>query len=79
MGQQFSGESDQQPSGGGFSTSDSLQGMPLILAQHLRNMDEGFSVLFSNKTKGRVRTFFEWEKPGLEDVYALDPARSPAT
>jgi hypothetical protein len=42
-------------------------------------MDEGFSVLFSHKTKEPVRTFFEWEKPGLEDGYALDPARSPAT
>ncbi len=40
----------------------SEQGMPLMLPQNLRNMDDGYSVIFSHKTKGPVRSFFPFEE-----------------
>jgi len=61
---------------GGDSTSISQTGVPLMLPQDLRNMDDGFSVLFSHRTKGTVRSYIPYptELPHLKDVCALDPS-----
>lgn len=61
----------------GESTSISQAGVPLMLPQDLRNMDNGFSVLFSHRTKGTVRSYFPYptELPHLRDICKLDPAR----
>jgi type IV secretory pathway TraG/TraD family ATPase VirD4 len=56
----------------GVNTSD--QPMPVMLPQHLRNMDDGFSVLFSHKLKGPLRTFFPYKVAGLDEIYARDPS-----
>jgi len=60
----------------GDSTSISQAGVPLMLPQDLRNMDDGFSVLFTHKTKGTVRSCFPYptELGHLSDVCRLDPA-----
>jgi type IV secretion system protein VirD4 len=70
----FGGSADKKQPSSSHSLNSGEQGMPLMLPQHLRNMDEGFSVLFSHKTKGPVRTFFPYKVQGLDEIYALDPA-----
>ena len=55
-----------------MNTSD--QAMPVMLPQHLRNMDDGFSVLFSHKLKGPARAFFPFKVAGLDEIYARDPS-----
>jgi type IV secretion system protein VirD4 len=70
----FGGGSEGKAASVSHSTNISEQGMPLMLPQHLRNMDDGFSVLFSHKNKGPVRTYFPYNVEGLEDVYARDPS-----
>jgi type IV secretion system protein VirD4 len=61
---------------GGDNTSISQAAMPLMLAQDLRNMDDGFSVLFSHRTKGTVRSYIPYptELPHLREICALDPS-----
>ena len=48
--------------------------MPLMLPQDLRNMDMGFFVLFSHKTKGPVRGYCPdpTELPAMKSLMALD-------
>ena len=70
----FDGNADGKPAASKHSLNTSEQGMPLMLPQHLRNMDVGFSVVFSHKGKGAARRYFPWKKKGLDAVYALDPA-----
>jgi type IV secretion system protein VirD4 len=67
------GDQSDKPSSS-HSSNVSEKGMPLMLPQHLRNMDEGISVIFSHKTKGPIRSYLPWKVKGLEDVYARDPA-----
>lgn len=61
---------------GGDSTGISQAGVPLMLPQDLRNMDDGFSVLFTHRTKGTVRSYFPYptELAHLRDICRLDPA-----
>lgn len=54
--------------------SISEQGMPLMLPQHLRNMDEGFSIMFTHQAKGPIRSFMPYLLKGMEQIDALDPA-----
>jgi type IV secretion system protein VirD4 len=56
------------------SSNTSLQGMPLMLPQHLRSMDEGYSVIYSHKAKNPIRSYFPYHLPGLEHVYKRDPS-----
>jgi type IV secretion system protein VirD4 len=70
----FGGSDSGKPSSGGHSLNLSEQGMPLMLPQHLRNMDDGYSILFSHKTKGPVRSFFPFKVAGLDEVYQRDPS-----
>jgi hypothetical protein len=50
--------------------------MPLMLPQDIRNMDDGYTVLFSHHIKGTARAYlpFPTEIPGMEAICALDPA-----
>ena len=50
--------------------------MPLMLPQDIRNMDDGYTVLFSHKIKGTARAFcpYPTQIPGMEAICALDPA-----
>jgi type IV secretion system protein VirD4 len=61
---------------GGETTNVAQTGVPLMLPQDLRNMDDGFSVLFSHRTKGTVRSYipFPTELPYLREICALDPS-----
>ena len=61
---------------GGDNISLSQTGVPLMLPQDLRNMDDGFSVLFSHRTKGTVRSYLPYptELPHLHEICRLDPA-----
>jgi type IV secretion system protein VirD4 len=52
---------EEQKNAGGHSMNASEQGMPLMLPQHLRNMDDGYSVIFSHKTKGPMRAYFPFD------------------
>ncbi|HEY5225345.1 MAG TPA: type IV secretory system conjugative DNA transfer family protein [Methylovirgula sp.] len=63
---------------GGDNISLSQVGVPLMLPQDLRNMDEGFSVLFSHRAKGTIRSYFPYptELPHLRDICRLDPSVS---
>jgi type IV secretion system protein VirD4 len=70
-GQGLNFEDNSQPK---HSLSKNVQPMPVMLPQHLRNMDDGFAVLFSHKLKGPARSFFPFKVAGLEDVYRLDPS-----
>jgi type IV secretion system protein VirD4 len=70
----FGGHADAKQPTSSHSANTSEQGMPLMLAQHLRNMDDGYAVLFTHKTKGVVRSFFPFKVDGLEEIYALDPS-----
>ena len=60
----------------GDSASISQAGVPLMLPQDLRNMDDGFSVLFSHRTKGTVRSYIPYptELRHLQEICALDPS-----
>ena len=60
----FGGNDDKKETVGQHSVNVSEQGMPLMLPQHLRNMDDGFSVLFSHKLKGPARAFFPFKVDG---------------
>jgi type IV secretion system protein VirD4 len=50
--------------------------MPLMLPHDVRNMDDGFSLVFSHKVKGPVRIYapYPTELPHLRGVMALDPS-----
>jgi type IV secretion system protein VirD4 len=50
--------------------------MPLMLPQDIRNMDDGYTVLFSHRIKGTARAYLPYptEIKGLEAICALDPA-----
>jgi hypothetical protein len=50
--------------------------MPLMLPQDIRNMDDGYTVLFSHHIKGTARAYlpFPTQIPGMEKICALDPA-----
>jgi len=62
------------PGSDNFSLSQT--GVPLMLLQDLRNMDAGFSVLFSHRTKSTVRSFLPYPSnwPHLLEICRLDPA-----
>jgi len=68
------GAATDKASSGAHSLNVSDKEMPLMLPQHLRNMDCGFSVVFSHKARGTSGRYFPWKKKGLDAVYALDPA-----
>jgi type IV secretion system protein VirD4 len=70
----FDGSADGKPAAEKHSLNTSEQGMPLMLPQHLRNMDDGFSILFSYKLKGPARAFFPYKVTGLDEIYARDPS-----
>ena len=70
----FDGHADKKEPGSKHSVNTSDQAMPVMLPQHLRNMDDGYSVLFSHKLKGPARTFFPFTVAGLDEVYQLDPS-----
>lgn len=57
----FGGDGGEKSASASHSMNASEQGMPLMLPQHLRNMDDGYSVIFSHKTKGPVRSHFPFE------------------
>jgi type IV secretion system protein VirD4 len=61
---------------GGDNTSLGQTGVPLMLPQDLRNMDDGFSVLFSHRAKGTVRSYLPYptELAHLREICALDPS-----
>jgi type IV secretion system protein VirD4 len=61
---------------GDESTSLSQAAVPLMLPQDLRNMDDGFSVLFSHRTKGTVRSYIPYptELEHMREICALDPS-----
>lgn len=73
-----SGSVSFSPSAPGISRTTGLSfsqtPMPLMLPQELRNMQPGYSVVFSHVLTGPRRVFFPWHRPGLEKVYALDPS-----
>lgn len=48
----------------------------VILPQDLRNMDDGFAMILSHKTKGPLRVFFPFpnELDHMKDIVALDPS-----
>lgn len=50
--------------------------MPLMLPQDIRNMDDGYTVLFSHRIKGTARAYLPYPTQihGLEAICALDPA-----
>jgi type IV secretion system protein VirD4 len=50
--------------------------MPLMLPQDIRNMDDGYTVLFSHRIKGTARAYLPYptEIHGLEAICALDPS-----
>lgn len=50
--------------------------LPLMMPQDLRNMDDGFSILFTHKTKGPVRSYFYDPSriPRLSRIAALSPS-----
>jgi type IV secretion system protein VirD4 len=49
--------------------------MATVLPQELRNMDPGFSILYSHRTKGPVRSYLPdpSELPHMADICALAP------
>jgi type IV secretion system protein VirD4 len=68
------GDKDKKEPVAKHSVNSSDQPMPVMLPQHLRNMDDGYSVLFSHKLKGPARTFFPFKVAGLDEVYFRDPS-----
>ena len=65
---------------GGMQRSESVSlgyiPMPLMLGQEIRNMDDGFSLIFSHMEKGVVRSYVPWpgDRPHLRHIMALDPS-----
>jgi hypothetical protein len=57
----------------GFATTGPIS-MPLMLPQDIRNMDDGYSVLFSHRIKGTARAYlpFPTEMRSLKAICALD-------
>jgi type IV secretion system protein VirD4 len=59
-----------------FGANENYIPMPLLLAQDARNFDDGFSVIFSHREKGVVRSFSPW--PGdlrhLKAIMANNPS-----
>lgn len=37
--------------------------MPLMLPQDIRNMDDGYTVLFSHRIKGTARAYLPYPEP----------------
>jgi type IV secretion system protein VirD4 len=70
----FDGHHDKREPVAKHSLNTSDQSMPVMLPQHLRNMDDGYAVLFSHKLKGPARAFFPFKVAGLDEVYARDPS-----
>jgi type IV secretion system protein VirD4 len=62
------------PMGVSITQSASFQYVPMppLLPQDLRNMDTGFSVVFSEKAKGTLRAYAPWpsELPGMRRIMA---------
>lgn len=58
------------------STSHASFAMPLMLPQDIRNMDDGYTLVFSHHIKGTGRAYLPYptEIPGLEKICALDPS-----
>ena len=50
--------------------------MPLMLPQDARNMDPGFSIIFTHLDKGAIRSYapYPTELPHLRSICALDPS-----
>jgi type IV secretion system protein VirD4 len=67
-----------QSSGGTISLSKTQT--PLMLPQDLRNMDNGFFVMFSHKAKGTIAGYTPYPNKlaGMEQIMRLDPAEQPA-
>ncbi len=61
---------------GSANVNLSQTGVPLMLPQDLRNMDDGYSVLLSHKAKGTVRSYMPYptELPHMRDICRLDPS-----
>jgi type IV secretion system protein VirD4 len=64
---------------GGMQRSESANTgyipMPLIMPEDARNMDPGFSIIFTHVAKGAVRSFapFPTDLPHLRDIYKRNP------
>lgn len=56
--------------------SSSLQRMPVIWPQEVRNMDAGYSVIYSNITKGPYRSYLPYPKdiPHMKAIFENDPS-----
>jgi type IV secretion system protein VirD4 len=51
--------------------------MPLMLPQDVRNMDDGYTLVFSHHIKGTARAFLPFRPmqiPGMQAIAALDPS-----
>lgn len=50
--------------------------MPLMLPQDIRNMDDGYTVLFSHRLKGTTRAYLPYptELANMQEIMALDPS-----
>ncbi|MGE4046478.1 MAG: type IV secretory system conjugative DNA transfer family protein [Acetobacteraceae bacterium] len=50
--------------------------VPLMMPQDIRNMDDGYTVLFSHHIKGTARAYLPYptQIPGMQDIMALDPS-----
>lgn len=61
---------------GGENFSLSQVGVPVMLPQDLRNIHDGFSVLFTHQMPGTVRSYmpFPTELSYMRDICRLDPA-----
>lgn len=65
---------------GGMQQSESVSlgfiPMPLLLPQEIRNLDDGFTLVFTHKEKGPVRSYVPWpgDLPHLKDIMKLDPS-----
>jgi type IV secretion system protein VirD4 len=66
------------PGGTQWSESESLSyiPMPLLLPQDARNMDTGFSVIFTHLAKGVVRSYLPYpsDLPHMRSIMKLDPS-----
>jgi type IV secretion system protein VirD4 len=70
------GESRSLGQGGSESMNFSQIQMPLMLPQDLRNMDDGYNVLFSHLIKGTGRSYLPYPSslPRMQSICALDPS-----
>lgn len=50
--------------------------MPVVLPEHIRNMDAGYAILYSDRTNGPVRSYLPYptEIPWLKKYVARDPS-----